>query len=188
MGVARLTTAALVLAAGAGTRFHGSTHKLVAPVRGRRLVDWAVDSALGAGLDETIVVIGAIHLTFGLDVTVVVNERWVDGQATSLAAGISAAACRGHDAVVVGLGDQPSIPSEAWSLLAASDAPIAVATYGGRRGHPVRLARTVWDLLPADGDEGARRVVQGRPDLVAEVACQGEASDVDTVEDLETWS
>jgi CTP:molybdopterin cytidylyltransferase MocA len=184
-----VSTAAVVLAAGGGSRFGGDGHKLLAPFRGRPLVAWALDAA--AVLDELLVVTGAVELgdLVPPGARVVHNERWAEGQATSLAAAIAAAADLGHEAVVIGLGDQPLIPAEAWRLVAAATAtPIAVATYGGARRNPVRLAAEVWPLLPPDGDEGARGLVRGRGDLVTEVACPGEPADMDTQEDLATWS
>jgi CTP:molybdopterin cytidylyltransferase MocA len=176
-----------VLAAGGGTRFGGEGHKLLATFRGRPLVSWALEAA--GGLDELIVVTGAVQLDLAAGAREVHNPRWAEGQATSLAAGVAAAGAAGHDAVVVGLGDQPLIPAEAWRLVAAATGtPIAVATYDGARRNPVRLAAEVWPLLPAGGDEGARSLLRGRPDLVTEVACPGDPADVDTQEDLATWS
>jgi molybdenum cofactor cytidylyltransferase len=123
-------------------------------------------------------------------VTVLANERWAEGIATSLQVGVQWAAAEGHDAVVVGLADQPAVTPATWATLAACPAepPIAVATYDGVRGNPVLLAAAVWPLLPDTGDEGARVLLRGRPDLVREVPCSGQAWDVDTVEDLERWS
>jgi len=166
-----------VLAAGGGSRFHGDSHKLLAPFRGKPLWRWAVDAAGVAGLD-VIVVDGAVRIEDAVH-----NDRWQVGMATSLQVGIAAA--EGHDAVVVGLADQPLVPASAWRAVAVADEkPIAVATYDGRRGNPVRLAREVWPLLPTSGDEGARVLMRERPDLVIEVACEGTAADVDTLEDL----
>jgi CTP:molybdopterin cytidylyltransferase MocA len=180
-----LTTAAIVLAAGGGSRFGGDGHKLLVPFRGKPLVQWALEAA--SVLDELIVVTGAVELPLPAHAHEVRNARWAEGQATSLAAGIAAA--HGHEAVVVGLGDQPLIPAEAWRLVAAAtQTPIAVATYAGVRRNPVRLGAEVWPLLPTEGDSGARTVIARRPDLVTEVVCPGEPADVDTQEDLTTWN
>ena len=185
------TTAAVLLAAGGGSRFRGDVHKLRAMVRGKPLVSWAIDSVVGAHLDEVLVVTGAVDLADLLpaEVTPVHNDAWSDGIASSLAAAVAVAGAHGHEAVVVGLGDQPGIPTEAWALVGRSTAtPIVVATYDGKRRNPVRLAKEVWPLLDREGDEGARSLMRRRPDLVSEVACPGTPTDVDTLEDLAQWS
>ena len=186
-----MTTAAVVLAAGGGSRFAGQTSKLLAPFRTRPLVSWAVDAALGAQLDETVVVTGAVDLSAVVpaEVTLLHNEAWASGLATSLRVGLDWCERQGHDAAVVGLGDQPLIASEAWRAVATpTSAPIVVATYSGRRRNPVKLDRSVWPLVPVTGDEGARIVMASQPALVREVACPGDPADVDTVEDLRLWS
>jgi CTP:molybdopterin cytidylyltransferase MocA len=191
-----VTTAAIVLAAGGGSRYRasgGDSHKLLAPYLGRTVVEWSIESAAAANLDATYVVRGATDLPVPAlaagSVRFVRNDRWQEGIATSLQAGIARARRDGHAAVVVGLGDQPLVLAEAWRrVAAASSAPVAVATYEGQRGNPVRLSSLVWPLLPGGGDEGARLVMRRRPDLVVEVPCPGRSADIDTVGDLHEWS
>jgi CTP:molybdopterin cytidylyltransferase MocA len=184
-------TVAVVLAAGGGTRFTAPGHKLLAERDGTTVIEHAVTAALAA-LGEVVVVTGAAKLPRAVidlpGVRLLEHPGWAQGQATSLAAALDAVVADGDiDAIVVGLGDQPSIPAEAWRRVAAAKSPIAIATYDGRRRNPVRLHRSIWALLPRSGDEGARALVRLRPDLVEEVPCSGSPDDIDTPEDLQRW-
>jgi CTP:molybdopterin cytidylyltransferase MocA len=177
-----------LLAAGGGARF-AAPSKLAADLRGRPVLSWAVDAMLAADVGPALVVTGGSTVpALPQGITVVENPRWAEGIATSLAVAVGWAAGRGLEAIVVGLGDQPLVTTNAWRDVATTDAPIAVATYDGRRGNPVRLAAEVWPLLPTTGDVGARAVMRLHPDLVTEVPCDGSPADIDTVEDLQRWS
>ncbi len=178
----------VLLAAGGGSRFAASEHKLLASLRGRPVYLWALDHAIAADLGEVLVVTGAVPLDVPAGAVEVPNPDWPAGQMTSLRAGISAASARGATAVVVGLADQPFIEPGAWRAVASVEAPIVAATYDGRRANPVRLDATVWELLPPSGDEGARSLMRLRPDLVREVPCEGSPADIDTVGDLTRWN
>ena len=144
------------------------------------------------GLDHVVVVTGAAQLDIQeTNVTIIDNPLWQSGQAGSLQLALDAARDRGSEFVVVGLADQPFIPASAWQRVAASEstAPILVATYDGVRGpNPVRLHRSVWPHMPTEGDEGARPLMRLRPDWIDEVACEGSAADIDTLEDLGQWT
>ncbi len=183
-----MTTIGVVLAAGGGVRFDGPTHKLLAPFHDKVVVRHALESLVRAGLDECAVVVGAVDLTEVLPEGIIVlsNPNWADGQATSLACAVDYATARGHDVLVIGLGDQPMVPASAWQTVGSSAAsPIVTASFNGQRRPPVRLAREVWELLPRSGDEGARVVMAKHPEFVSVVECMGDPLDIDTVEDLE---
>ena len=122
------------------------------------------------------------------DTTVVANDRWADGQITSVRTALDAADALGADRIVIGLADQPFVTPDAWRTVAdphparspSRPMPAAAATRS-------RLDRSVWHLLPESGDEGARALMRIRPDLVREVACSGSPADIDTAEDLRRW-
>lgn len=183
------TTAAVVLAAGAGIRFTGGTHKLMAMLHGRPVVAFVLDAVCNAGFAAVYVVEGAVDLSTVCPPSVhrLPNPRWETGQASSLQVAVTAATLEGFDAVVVGLGDQPGIPAAAWTAVGSSTSPLAVATYGGLRRNPVRLAAQVWPYLPVRGDEGARRLLASGQFAVAEIPCPGDPFDVDHPCDLEHW-
>ena len=186
-------TVAVVLAAGGGSRFDGPSHKLLASVDGHPLAELAIRAALDAAIGPVVVVTGANDLSelaaeVRDRVTLITNPDWAEGQSTSLQVGVAAARDEfDAAAVVVGLADQPGIAAEAWRRVASSRSPIAIATYDGGRRNPVRLDRSVWDLLPTAGDAGARVVARLWPHLVQEIPCPGSAADIDTLEDLRTW-
>jgi molybdenum cofactor cytidylyltransferase len=181
----------VLLAAGGARRFTGTTHKLLAPLRGRPVYEHALQHLVDAGIGPAIVVVGAVPLDVPDGVVTVRNARWAEGQATSLQAAIAVADELGADAIVVGLADQPFIPAETWRAIADADTdrPIVVTSFGGVRGpNPVRLHRSVWALLPHDGDEGARSLIRTHPSSVYEVECVGSGADIDTPEDLARWT
>jgi len=180
------STAAVVLAAGEGSRFEGATHKLLAPLKGRAVVAWAVEAAMKAGFEEVIVVSGAVDLSdvIPAEVTLLQNHDWADGQSRSLQVAVRYAGLVGHDCVVVGLGDQPFVPASAWTAVAAASRPIATAEFGSETRPPVRLHADVWGLLPISGDEGARGLIRRRSELVERIPCDGSGADVDTADDL----
>ena len=196
-GTTRQQHVVVLLAAGAGSRFRGDGHKLSAKIvesgteRTHSVVERSLASALAADIGPVVVVTGAVsdvvpaHLRD--TVSICHNERWQDGQITSLLAGIDAARSLGATAVIVGLADQPFIEPAAWRAVSEAAGPITVATYDGRRANPVKLDAEVWALLPTTGDEGARALMRVRPDLVREVACAGSPADIDTTEDLRRW-
>jgi len=185
MAVSAIRPLVVVLAAGSGSRFDGPGHKLTTPFRGAPLIDHAVRSALAADIGPVVVVMGATALDLPHGVTILSNPDWESGLASSLQVAIRHARQTGHDSIVVGLGDQPLVTPEAWRAVAEADSPIAVATYAGVRGNPVKLEATTWDELPATGDEGARPLMRARPEWVKEVPCVGSAVDVDTTQDLD---
>ena len=183
-----------VLAAGRGSRFGGDTPKCLHEWRGRPLVTWALEAAVESGLHPVYLVSGYRHHEVDqaapVGVDTVHNHRWHEGIAHSLRAALDALdGYASIGAVCIGLADQPLVGADAYRRLAAAyadGAQLAVATYGGERGNPVLLARSLWpEAHELTGDVGARVLMQRHP--VTEVACDdtGSPRDVDTPADLE---
>jgi len=161
-------------------------------INGQTIISRSLTAMIGADLDGLIVVSGALDISHLIgDVEEVHNPDWKTGQRSSVITAVNFARSHDYDAIVVGLADQPFLTSQAWINVATSTSPIAVATYDGIRGNPVRLHSSVWDTfenLEADSDAGARSLIHLHPELVREVACEGNSADIDTTEDLDTWT
>lgn len=197
----RGTVAAVILAAGEGSRFGTDLPdspgdraiKPLALFRGRPLVAHALDAAVASGLGPVVLVVGnrgdEVAATAPAGIEVVHNEHWRSGIATSLHAALMHLASRGvvHGAAI-GLADQPLIGAEAWVRLGDAydaGAELAAATYNGVRGNPVLVGRNYWpEALTLVGDSGARQLFSRHPVIDIECGDTGSAVDVDTPEEL----
>lgn len=178
----RIRAAGVVLAAGAGRRF--GRPKADVRFEGERLVDRAVRLLRDGGCERVVVVSGALALRVD-DAEVVHNPEWGTGMGSSLITGL--AAVREPAAVVVPV-DMPWLGAGAVRRLLTCGAEIAVATYGGRQGHPVLLGARYFTAVGAEavGDTGARRFLAANPALVQRIPCDdtGSPEDIDTPGDL----
>jgi CTP:molybdopterin cytidylyltransferase MocA len=180
----------VVLAAGEGSRFGGP--KQLAELDGRPLLEHvlAAVSAVPA-IERYVVGLGAYadEIRARVDMhgaEVVVCDRWVAGQATSLRAGL--AAIDDLEAAMVLLGDQPGItPAAIEAVLAHFDGTHAVrAVYDGAPGHPVVLPRQLMRrAMELEGDLGARELIEDAQVRKVEVTHLCRPRDVDTPEDLD---
>jgi CTP:molybdopterin cytidylyltransferase MocA len=137
--------AAVVLAAGAATRFGAPKQQLLLPA--------VLDAVRRSSVDEIVVVAGAYPLD--VDARVVECAEWERGPGASLKCGLGA--LPDAEAAVVVLADGPGLaPAAVDRVIAAWRAgagEVVAASYGAERGHPVLIARAAWPLVP---DEGAR--------------------------------
>ena len=186
--------AAVVLAAGAGSRFGGG--KLLAPYRGAPLLHAALAAARAAPVAGITVVTGAdaeavaaAARAFDPGLTLVHAADHAEGMAASLRAGV---ASLGPEilAAFVFLGDMPRVPHAVLAPLAAAvaaGAPAAAPVFGGRRGNPVVLSRGLFaQVADLAGDVGARPILQGLGARLAliEAPDDGVLFDVDERGDL----
>jgi molybdenum cofactor cytidylyltransferase len=189
----------LVLAAGAGSRFGGG--KLLARIGGRPVLQRVLDALADSGVDDVVVVLGrdAGAVEAAIDWRTerrIVNPEPDRGLSSSLQVGFEAVD-HAAGAVLVALGDQPLVSTEA--IRALVDAPpkrgrpIVVPAYADERGHnPLLLRRAGFGLVAeAAGDRGLGPVMAAHPDLVVEIPMAGTNPDVDTPDDLaraiEAW-
>lgn len=187
--------AALVLAAGGGTRLGGG--KLLLPWKGRPLLAHTLQALIDSGVTSSIIVVlgheaetvrGAIGREFpDHGIAIVTNDAWQEGQSTSLRTGM--AALPAVDSVLIALGDQPTLLPETVRLLVehhVQTKPSATApTYQGRRGNPVILSQSLFDAArEVQGDKGARGILAdlGEKLLLVPVDDPGVVRDIDTPE------
>ena len=162
---------AVVLAAGAASRFGEPKQRLLLPLVLARLAE--------TSLEDVVVVAGA----HGLETTgarLVECPDWARGPGASLRCGLTALSAE-TEAAVVCLADGPNLSPAAVERVVAAwrkgSADVIAASYDGHRGHPLVVGRCAWASVP---DEGMRALP------AALVPCDdlGPPGDVDSPEDL----
>jgi CTP:molybdopterin cytidylyltransferase MocA len=140
--------AAVVLAAGAATRYGSPKQRVFLPAVLERLAQTPV---------EDVVVVEGAYALDGVDVgdaRIVRCPDWERGPGASLRCGLAALGDDVEAALIV-LADGPELDPRAVERVIAhrAEAPVVVASYDGTRDHPAVLSRAAWADIP---DEGAR--------------------------------
>lgn len=189
---------AVLLAAGAGSRFGGS--KLTASWGDGVLLDAALRSARAAPVESVVVVTGAhagavevaverIATTRGVPIRLVRCCDHGSGMSASLRSGLGALPPGAAGAFVL-LGDMPYVPAELPGRLRDALMPgvlAAAPVCDDRLGHPVLIAAALFDAFAAGaGDGSGQRILRGLGERLVTVEIDDDAifADVDTAKDL----
>lgn len=185
----------IVLAAGQGSRFALSGHKLAQPLGDSSVLAATLANALASQLHVVVVTTArfaavARSSVAARDVIVLPDVGTAGagplGMGVSIAAGVNARP--DADGWLVMPGDMPMVqPATLQAVARALDEhPVVFAQYRGRRGHPVGFAAELYsEVAGLSGDEGARRVIARYPAYGLERDDPGILVDIDTADDLD---
>jgi bifunctional UDP-N-acetylglucosamine pyrophosphorylase/glucosamine-1-phosphate N-acetyltransferase len=142
-----VATAAIVLAAGQGTRMRSRIPKVLHPLAGRTMLEHVLDALARAGIEHRVVVIGygAEQVDAALDPRIpTVRQEPQLGTADAVRAGLERVPTSAHQ-VVVTMGDAPLLPPELFGRLAAAqeEADAAIALLSARLRSPAGYGRVV---------------------------------------------
>jgi molybdenum cofactor cytidylyltransferase len=180
----------IVLAAGKGSRFRSSGHKLAQAIGATTVLGMTLAHVIESGLPMVVVTTTAFaseaaRFVASRDVVVLSEGEAARGMAHSIAAGVAASA--DADGWIMLPADMPLVSAEALRAVKGELARHAVvyAQHRGQRGHPVGFAAELFsDLMQLSGDEGARRLIARYPACAVEIDDAGVLADIDTVDDL----
>ena len=185
----------IVLAAGRGSRFGGSRHKLLQELGTSSVLATTLGHALETELPLVVVATAALaevarKSVASRDIVVLPEAGAGDkpqlGMGYSIAAGV--AECPDASGWLILPGDMPAVRPATMLTVAHELAhhPVVYAQHRGRRGHPVGFAAELYsELVALQGDEGARRLVARYPAHGVDVDDAGVLVDIDTPADLD---
>jgi molybdenum cofactor cytidylyltransferase len=168
---------AVVLAAGLSSRM--GVQKLLLPFGGKTVIGHIVDQLLASTIGDVHVVVGhqadrILQELSGRVISIVKNSNYETGMLSSVRCGLRnlPEECR---AVMVVLGDQPSITTELIDQMlqsfATTEKSILVPLHKGKRGHPILFSSHYRDeILTHYEDVGLRGLLHKHSDDVFELA------------------
>ena len=191
-------TAGIILAGGSSIRF--GRPKQLLKLKGKYLLEYVLNAALGSELNHIVLVLGHDHQnilqaletrTTHKRLQVVINHRYLEGQSRSLQAGLQKIR-QAFPAVMFLLGDQPLLKSNTIDHLLDrfrhSGKDICVPVCKGKRGNPTIFNRVLYDQLMAiEGDIGARDIIRTNPERVLNIELDDPFCffDIDSQKDFE---
>jgi molybdenum cofactor cytidylyltransferase len=183
---------AMVLAAGESRRMGEA--KLLLPFGGKTIIEIIIESVIRSKVDKILVVLGSDKEKIeekikSLPLEFAFNPDYRSGMLSSIQAGFKALP-EDAQAVLIILGDQPSVSSEVIDKIIAAykkkGKGIVLPVYKKERGHPVlidtKYRQQVANLSPKIG---LRELVYNRPDDILEVKVETSSvlRDIDDAED-----
>ncbi len=193
-----MRVAAVILAAGSGTRL-GGTAKALIRIDGLALVQRLIAAVQGAGITDVLVVTGDYHDAIAQVVSatgarVVRNSDAAKGQGGSVRLGLQYANAQA-DAVMLLLCDQPLLTSadlvdlmDAFGRRASGEFMVPRVD-AKRRGNPVMASRrAVQAILASPTDVACRDYMDAHPELVSYLDTHNDhyVIDIDVPQDLAT--
>ena len=189
--------AAVILAAGLSSRMGGRPKGLLRFDDRDTFVTRIVRTFNEAGVGDVVVVTGhqaaaveSVVQESGFRARCVRNASFEQGQFSSLLAGLAAVAQPGVEGALVSLVDAPLFSAATVRALLAhfarTQAPVVRPVRGAEHGHPVLLARALFETIRrADPSAGAKPVVRAHasPEGDLTVDDPGAFADIDTPED-----
>jgi molybdenum cofactor cytidylyltransferase len=184
----------ILLAAGGSSRL-GQPKQLLA-YKGGNLIQHAAQVALDSDNSPIVVVVGAgaEQTRKSLDqysISFVENQRWQEGMASSIKAGLGKLTelSPDMDGVILMVCDQPYVTPHLLRKMKKqwqdTGRGIVACTYAGTVGTPALFARDYFaDLLALDGQEGAKKILMALRSFITLITFPLGQVDIDTPEDL----
>jgi molybdenum cofactor cytidylyltransferase len=193
------TIVSIVLAAGGSSRM--GRPKALLRIGADTFVTRVVRTMAEGGAGATIIVtapgataIQAAVAACSVPAAFAINPAPEHGQLSSLQVGLDTASAMAADAVLVNLVDCPLVGADTVRRVIdayrQTGAPIVRPARGGRHGHPVLFAASIFDeLRRADLSVGAKAVIRAHAGGVIDVPVDDEGAfvDIDTPEEYERW-